>query len=261
MASPLFSRIETCSTQAPWIVFGNSLMTDLSIWDEQVAALSGRYNILRYDQRGHGRSPVGEPGFSFEELGSDLLGLLDEAGIATCCYVGLSMGVPTGLAAYKLQPDRFSAMILVDGQAASTATSEQFWSERIASAQGQGMQAIALQTVGRWLRPGRHGSARAEALQAMIAATPLQGFINCAALLKSYDQSEAFDSIAVPLALIAGAEDGVLPQTMQMLALRKAGALYQSIADAGHVPNFERPEAFNTVLDHMLADFFGEVVP
>ena len=30
-------------TMRPWIVFGNSLVTDLSIWEAQAAALAGRY--------------------------------------------------------------------------------------------------------------------------------------------------------------------------------------------------------------------------
>mgnify|MGYP001412441590 CR=1 FL=1 len=39
---------------APWVVFSNSLATNLSMWDEQAEALGDRFQILRYDQRGHG---------------------------------------------------------------------------------------------------------------------------------------------------------------------------------------------------------------
>jgi 3-oxoadipate enol-lactonase len=37
------------NTGRPWLVFSNSLMTDLSLWDDQVAAFGGKYRILRYD--------------------------------------------------------------------------------------------------------------------------------------------------------------------------------------------------------------------
>src|SRR5262245_39562829 len=40
---------------APWLTFSNSLATDLTMWDAQVAALKDRYRILRYDKRGHGK--------------------------------------------------------------------------------------------------------------------------------------------------------------------------------------------------------------
>ncbi len=39
---------------APWVVFSNSLATNLTMWDDQAAALGDRFQILRYDQRGHG---------------------------------------------------------------------------------------------------------------------------------------------------------------------------------------------------------------
>ncbi|SDH18214.1 alpha/beta fold hydrolase [Pelagibacterium luteolum] len=255
MGASLFSRIEHAGADAPWIMFGNSLMTDLSIWDAQARALSGHYNIMRYDQRGHGGSPLGAPGFSFDDLGQDLLDLLDREEITTCLYVGLSMGVPTGLAAYAHQPGRFSGLIFVDGQAASTPSSQGFWSERIATAQSEGMGAIAAQTIARWLQPENRTGPKAETLADMISATPLEGFIACASLLMDYDQTAAFNKVAVPLALVAGAQDGAMPDTMKALAARHGHARFVAIESAGHVPNFERPEAFNTVLTGILADF------
>ena len=38
---------------APWLVLSNSLATNLSMWDEQAAALKKSFRVLRYDQRGH----------------------------------------------------------------------------------------------------------------------------------------------------------------------------------------------------------------
>ncbi len=43
---------------APWLIFSNSLITNLSMWDDQVAGLKDDYRILRYDQRGHGGTQV-----------------------------------------------------------------------------------------------------------------------------------------------------------------------------------------------------------
>jgi len=41
---------------APWLIFSNSLATNLAMWDEQARALSGPFRVLRYDQRGHGKT-------------------------------------------------------------------------------------------------------------------------------------------------------------------------------------------------------------
>lgn len=241
-------RIDKADPAAPWLVFGNSLMTDLSIWDEQVAALAGNWNILRYDQRGHGRSGVTQAALDIPTLAKDLLALTDFVGIERCTYVGLSMGVPTGLAAFGARPDLFERLVLVDGQARSAATGRAFWEERIAFASEHGMAALAEQTVKRWLRPERHESQQAERLRDMIAATPLEGFVACASALREYDQSAVLSRLSIPVRLIAGAEDGAMPATMKAMAGQIADATFEALPDAGHVPNFEKPAEFNIAL-------------
>src|SRR5260370_14090798 len=49
------------SADAPWLVFSNSLATNLSMWDPQAADLGRSFRLLRYDQRGHGgtEAPAG----------------------------------------------------------------------------------------------------------------------------------------------------------------------------------------------------------
>ncbi|MFB0922239.1 MAG: 3-oxoadipate enol-lactonase, partial [Alphaproteobacteria bacterium] len=51
---------------APWIVFSNSLTTDVSMWDTEVAQLKDRYRILRYDTRGHGQTAAAPGPYSFD---------------------------------------------------------------------------------------------------------------------------------------------------------------------------------------------------
>jgi 3-oxoadipate enol-lactonase len=43
---------------APVLVLSNSLGTSLEVWDDQASVLAGRFRLLRYDTRGHGRSPA-----------------------------------------------------------------------------------------------------------------------------------------------------------------------------------------------------------
>jgi hypothetical protein len=39
----------------PWLVFVNSLLTDYTMWEGAMARLSKDYNLIAYDQRGHGK--------------------------------------------------------------------------------------------------------------------------------------------------------------------------------------------------------------
>ena len=237
---------------APWIVFGNSLVTDLTIWDAQADALAGRYGILRYDQAGHGRSGLPERQISFDDLGDDLLAVMDAAGIDRAIYVGLSMGVPTGLAAHRSAPERFSALVFSDGQAKTAPGGAAGWAERIAGAAKTGMDAFAAATADRWLTAAT-GNARREQLVAMIAATSFEGFRTGATALMDYDYIDELKRIRRPTLLIAGAEDGAMPEGMAAkLKPAIAGSVMHVIPQAGHVPCFEQPEAFTAVLDDFL---------
>lgn len=40
---------------APWLIFVNSLMSNENMWEGILPRLSKKYNLLTYDQRGHGQ--------------------------------------------------------------------------------------------------------------------------------------------------------------------------------------------------------------
>ena len=82
---------------APWLIFSNSLLTDLTMWDDQVAALKDSFRILRYDQRGHGGTQVTDGKYTFDLLAADVIGLMDALGIKRAHFVGISMGGMTAL--------------------------------------------------------------------------------------------------------------------------------------------------------------------
>lgn len=232
-------QIDISHEDAPWIVFANSLLTDLSIWDAQIAVLKNQFNLLRYDQRGHGKSDVSNEVLSFEILADDLIKLMDHFNIPKAIYVGLSMGVPTGLAAYNQQ--RFEKMVFIDGQTKSASNASEAWQERIDFAVAHGIEKLAELTSERWLTSLEKKSI----LASMMASTPLQGFVSAATALKNYDFSPLLSSIHCPVLLIAGAQDGKMPITMQEMAKNMVYASYIEIENAGHVPCFEQSERVN----------------
>ncbi|TGD67347.1 hypothetical protein EYC08_01355 [Tabrizicola sp. WMC-M-20] len=56
---------------APMLVFGNSLGTDLRVWDRVCTGLPAAWGILRHDNRGHGLS-VARAGLSIESMADDV---------------------------------------------------------------------------------------------------------------------------------------------------------------------------------------------
>lgn len=244
-------RIDEPDKEAPWLVFSNSLMTDLSLWDDQVTAFGGRYRILRYDQRGHGGTGVPAEACNFDDLSADLLSLFDTFGVTKAVLVGVSMGGITALRFAGRYPTRISALVVSDATSAAVAGARSVWQERIDLArQGGSMQALVRPTIERWFRPNSIATqTRAvERVSAMIAATPLQGFERTAAALMSFDFDADLAGLRCPIRMVAGEGDGALPQVMRDMAARNAAADFVAIANAGHLPNIERPDAFNDAL-------------
>jgi len=66
---------------APPLVLSNSLGTSLEMWEPQMAAFSGRFRVIRYDTRGHGQSEATPGPYTIDQLGQDVLALLDSLSI------------------------------------------------------------------------------------------------------------------------------------------------------------------------------------
>eukprot|EP01136_Pigoraptor_vietnamica_P016473 Opistho-1_new@60488 len=94
--------------QGPVVVLSHALGCDLGMWDGVAAALQDHYTVLRYDHRGHGRSPASEGAYDIDALADDAAALIRaQAGGQPVHFVGLSMG---GMTAQALGA-RFSGLL------------------------------------------------------------------------------------------------------------------------------------------------------
>jgi 3-oxoadipate enol-lactonase len=239
---------------APWIVFSNSLATSIAMWDEQAAALKNSYRVLRYDQRGHGGTDAPAGRYAFDTLLADTVALLDALSIKKARFAGLSMGGATALGLAERHPDRFDHIIVCDSPCQSTPQSSQQWEERIAVAQKQGIAALVEPTVSRWFPPEilAKNPPHLDKVRAMILATPVNGFIGCAAALADHDYAAAVASVKCPVLFLVGEKDAPAP-AMRKLHEKLPGSRYVELPGAGHISNMDRPAEFN----RSIADFLG----
>ena len=89
-------HVVTGPAEAPALVLSNSLGADLRMWDPQADALAERFRLVRYDTRGHGESPVPDGPYTIDDVGQDLIALLDHLEIERAHVRGLSLGGMTG---------------------------------------------------------------------------------------------------------------------------------------------------------------------
>jgi 3-oxoadipate enol-lactonase len=238
---------------APWLIFSNSLATNLSMWDEQTRALSGLFRILRYDQRGHGKTEEPEGRYPFAILLADAIALMDALEIRSAHFCGLSLGGATALGLAEQYPDRIDRVIICDSPCASTPTSAKQWEERIVMAKGGCMAAIAEPTLQRWFPPDVYAAnpPGVVKVRGMVLSTPLNGFIGCCAALADHDFRSAVANVSRPVLFLVGEKD---PPNAAMREMHKElnGSQFVEIAGAGHICNIERPEMFTNALEKFL---------
>jgi 3-oxoadipate enol-lactonase len=239
---------------APWLVFSNSLMTNLSMWDDQVAELKKSFRILRYDQRGHGGTQATEGAYSFDLLVADVVALMDALSIKRAHFAGLSMGGVTALFLAKRHPERFDRIVACDCVPASTPTSAQQWRERIEIASKDGMAALAEPTVARWYPPEFQAtkSPVLDKVRHMIRTTPIAGFCGGAQALSNYDLRPELAGIDRRTLLMVGTKDATLPGIRQIKEA-VCGSTLVELEGAGHICNTEQPAAFTGAIRDFLS--------
>ncbi len=134
------------------VVLSNSLGAALAMWDAQVPALvAAGYRVLRYDMRGHGRSPEPEGSATVDDLVGDLLALLDRLGIVEAHVAGVSLGGMVSMATAVAAPARVRS--LAPCFTAARLGPPELWAERARTVRAEGTAALADAVVGRWLTP------------------------------------------------------------------------------------------------------------
>lgn len=245
------------SPTRPWLVFSHSLACDHAMWAPQVAAFSGRCNVLAYDIRGHGASSAPAGDYTLDMLAADVIGLLDALRIRRCHYVGLSLGGMIGQVAALRAPLRFASLTLADTTSRLPPDAEQVWGDRIALVRGpQGMSAVVPSTIERWFTPSfRERSPEVVArIAERIRATPLAGYTGCAHAIARINLTARLESISCPVLVIVGEQDHGTPPAMAEEIVRAIpGARLERIPDAAHLSNLEQPERFNAALRTFLA--------
>src|ERR1700693_3100001 len=237
---------------APAVVFSNSLGTNLHMWDDQATALAKHFRVIRYDQRGHGKSDAPKPPYSLERLGRDVLAILDHLGIKSAHFVGLSMGGCTGMWLGRHARGRFGKLVLSNtgakiGDAA-------LWNDRIQSVLKDGMKAVAEVVLERWFTPNfrKREPAVVKRVREMLLTTPPAGYAGCSAALRDMDERAGIAEIKAPTLVIAGKHDPATPpESGEFIASRIKDAKFV-VLDAAHLANLEQSATYTDTIEKFL---------
>lgn len=240
---------------SPALVFTGSLGTDLTMWEPQAERLKPRFCTLRYDIRGHGRSPVPPGPYSIDDLGSDLVALLDRLGIERASLCGLSIGGMISMWVAAHAPERVDRLVLC-------CTSAQLgprdgWLERAATVRAEGVGAIADAVLGRWFTAA-FAAAHPDVIERMrgiLSSTDREGYAGCCEAIADMDLRPDLPSVTAPTLVIAGADDPATPpEHGRLIADLIPGARFEVIWPAAHLATIERPDLTTAMMLRFLTE-------
>lgn len=246
--------------QGPLVVLSHALGCDLTMWDGVAAALQDRYTVLRYDHRGHGRSPAAAGAYTIDDLADDAAGLMRAHATDPVHFVGLSLGGMTAQALGARHPSLVRSLSIANSTSHYGDAARAMWQTRIDTVQAQGVAPIAEGAMQRWFTPefradANGGSDRVAALRAVLEATAPASYAAACAAVMHIDLDAGNAHITCPTLVIGGSRDEATPPAMsQAIAQNIGGAQLRSL-DAAHLSAVEQPEAFARLLIDFLAGF------
>jgi 3-oxoadipate enol-lactonase len=239
---------------APVVVLGNSLGSTVAMWDAVAARLRERFRVVRYDLRGHGGSPTPPGPYAIDDLGADLVGLLDGLGIARAHLVGTSIGGMAALWAAARVPERIDRLVVIGSSARLPPAAA--WVDRARSVVAEGTSSVAELVTRRWVAPAwaeAHPDAMA-GLRAMFAAADPAGYAGCCLAIAGMDLTDGLASISAPTLVAVGSDDPSTPsQHAREIAEGIRDARLVTIEGAAHVPAIDHADEVAALIAEHLA--------
>ena len=248
--------IEDGDERAPVLILAPSLGSTVEMWQPQVETLSTAFRVVRYDHRGHGRSPL-EPTsrrWTIADLAADALLLLDRLEVERANFCGLSLGGMVGLWLAAQAPERIDHLVVCCSAAAFRPSAA--WLQRAADVRAGSVVAVAERILATWFTPqfsAAHPGVIARML-AMFSGTTDEGYARCCEAIAGTDLTPLLPRIAAPTRVIAAAQDSAAPpDAAHRIAAGVPDCDVVVVDDAAHLANVQHPQTMtDLILDHLL---------
>lgn len=220
----------------------------MMMWDEVVPYLLPYFRVLRYNT-----SPSDvESKCSIDDLGEQVIQLMDELGIETAYYCGLSMGGLIGQWLGIHHPQRFKKIVL--SNTGAKIGNDERWNGRIETITQQGMGAIVEDTMERWFTEAfrQTNPTRVAETKAMFLRSNIKSYSKCCEAIRDADFREKLHQLSVETLVITGDEDPVTNVEQAEFLAKNIPNAQLKVLHARHLASTELPKEYA----ELLIDFF-----
>jgi len=235
----------------PPIVFLHGVGSNRQTWRAQIEAFSATHTAVAIDARGYGDSWTRPGTVSMARFAADTAAVIQAVGGGRAHVCGLSMGGIVALHLWRDHPEVVLSLVLADS-----------WAWHPAAAAGQDARLAAIDandmaSLARIRMPAVYGPGAAPPLVQRgvdtFASLDKSVYRAATAELWGVDMRGVAGSVTVPTLVLVGEHDSIAPPHLSReLAALIPGAQLVVIPDAGHLPNEEKPAAFNQAVRSFL---------
>lgn len=231
----------------PVVVLLQGGQLPLEMWDDQFAALSKDFRVIRYDVRGFGRSSPMQGPFAHRD---DLLGLLRRLRVERASLVGLSLGGGIAIDFALEHPEMVERLVLAGPGLSGFTFSEPRgpWMDSVVAAwQARDSVRVALLWLeSDYMRPAMRDSALATRLRTLVTRNASVWMQPDSQRVPDPPAIGRLSGIHAPTLVILGALDTPdIRRISDTLIAKIPGARRLVIEDAGHMVNMEKPAEFS----------------
>lgn len=237
----------------PAVLLLHAGLGDRTMWDAQLPAFAPEFTVIRVDARGFGETVMPPSAYAST---ADLLAVLDQLNVARAHVIGVSMGSQTAIELAVVAPERVASLTAVAARAGEPVSPElrAGWDHVNALVEAGDIDGAVEYELRMWVDgPGRTPE--------MVDATVRERAraLNAALFTRTDTEGEEIDieppvaerlgEITVPTLVVYGDQDiaDVLIAGPK-LAAAIPGARLVVLPDTAHLPQLERPAAFNEVV-------------
>lgn len=217
------------------------------MWAPVLPAIEKAHRVINVDLRGHGSSSPIAGSVTLYDFMSDCLAVLDELGIHSAVWAGLSIGGMIALRAALRAPGRVTALVILDADAGAEGVMRRLQFQAMSAATRfvgirPFLPEVCRRMFGRSTR--RENPSLVAEWRERFAAADLASMRHCLAALNGRDSLlDQLQRIDVPALVIVGEEDVSLPLSRsQKMDAGLRNSELKIVPRAGHLSALEKPE-------------------
>lgn len=244
--------------QGETLVLVHGFCEDSRIWAAIAPALQAKHRVVLVDMAGFGKSPLdsSKEQESVDDMADRLAHTLQQNDIQKCCLVGHSMGGYVTLAFAQKYPDMLTGWGLFHSSASADTDEKKESRLKQAEFVGEnGTEPFVKVLIPSLFAPSQNYAAQMESALAMAKECTPFGIMNALlAMRQRPERVEVLKTSKVPVLIIAGAEDGVIPvEKLSYQASLPQRCQLELFEKSGHMGMLEEPQKSIDVLSRFMA--------